>query len=402
MNRAALPNCWSYVKLRDCCDIVSGATPRRDHPEYWDGDIPWVTPKDLSDLEMSVLEDAPEYITEQGYKSCSTTLLPKGSILFSSRAPIGLVAIAGRPMCTNQGFKSLIPGNDVDSGYLYHCMKSLVPRIQDMGRGATFAEISKELFGVIEIPLPKEIKEQKRIAAILDNADAIRRKRQQAIQLTDEFLRSVFLDMFGDPVLNQKCWDKHQLGKLTIHGPDNGIFRKNEEYGTGLPVVWVEQLYKGDVLDVESSRRLEPTERELKKFSLRKGDIVFCRSSLKEEGIGYNNIYDGEDEGALFECHMIRVRLNVAAANPFFVNYQLRMPNMRRHVIAQSKTVTMTTIDQDGISRIEIIVPPKNKQDQFEQIHRNVLTLRRGYNEFSGCAEDNFRAIAQQAFTGVL
>jgi type I restriction enzyme S subunit len=111
------------VPLGECCRIVSGSTPKRNKAEYWDGDIPWVTPKDLSKLDSPILKDAPEKITQAGYTSCSTTLMPEGSILFSSRAPIGHVAIAGRAMCTNQGFKSLVPGDKVHSPYLYWCMR---------------------------------------------------------------------------------------------------------------------------------------------------------------------------------------------------------------------------------------------------------------------------------------
>jgi len=135
---------WPNVPLSKCCDIVSGSTPRREVAAYWDGHIPWVTPKDISELNgTKILEDAPEYITDAGYKACSTRMLPQGSILFSSRAPIGLVAVAGREMCTNQGLKSLVPHENVDSDYLYHCMKWMAPKIAEMGNGATFKEVSK-------------------------------------------------------------------------------------------------------------------------------------------------------------------------------------------------------------------------------------------------------------------
>lgn len=392
---------WPLVKIKECCTVFGGATPKRDAPEYWGNDFPWITPKDISNLEQPVLEDAPEYISKAGYDSAATYMLPKGAILLTSRAPIGNVAIAGREMCTNQGFKSLVPGEDVDSKYLYYCMKRMAPKLESIGNGATFKEVSKTIVEDFEIPLP-QLKEQKRIAAILDKADAIRRKRQQAIQLADEFLRSVFLDMFGDPAINPMAWSKCHLGELVILGPDNGIFKKNSEYGNGMPVVWVEQLYKGDVLNIAGSRRLEPTEKELEKYGLNNGDIVFCRSSLKREGIGFNNIYDGADGGALFECHMTRIRLNQNQVNPYFVNFLLKMKNMRRHVIAQSKTVTMTTIDQDGISRIEIIVPPKDKQDKFSEIFRNVITQKHIHIRFNDEANHAFSSLNQRAFQGGL
>ncbi len=195
---------WSMVKLRDCCEVVGGATPKREVSEYWDSpDVPWVTPKDVSDLACPILENAPEYISEAGFKSCSTSMLPKGSVLVTSRAPIGNIAITGRDMCTNQGFKSLIPGEMVDGLYLYYCMKHSSQRLQALGNGATFKEVSKKIVEEFEIPLPSLV-EQKHIAAILDKADNIRRKRQQAIQLADDFLRAVFLDMFGDPNRNSK------------------------------------------------------------------------------------------------------------------------------------------------------------------------------------------------------
>lgn len=198
---------WPLIKLRNCCEVVGGATPKREVPEYWDSpDVPWVTPKDVSALACPTIEDAPEYISEAGFKSCSTSMLPKGSVLVTSRAPIGNIAIAGRDLCTNQGFKSLIPGANVDGLYLYYCMKHSSERLQALGNGATFKEVSKKIVEEFEIPLPP-LPEQKRIAAILDKADAIRRKRQQAIQLADDFLRAVFLDMFGDPNSNPKSVD---------------------------------------------------------------------------------------------------------------------------------------------------------------------------------------------------
>jgi len=138
---------WRAVPLRECTEIVSGSTPSREIAEYWGGTIPWATPKDLSDLGGPILEDTPEYITEQGFKSCSTQLLPQGAVIFSSRAPIGLVAIAGKPMCTNQGFKSFIPGPEVHGKYLYYCLKEMVSQIQALGNGATFKEVSKAVIG---------------------------------------------------------------------------------------------------------------------------------------------------------------------------------------------------------------------------------------------------------------
>jgi type I restriction enzyme S subunit len=110
---------FTPTPLSDCCEIISGATPKTGVDKYWDGEILWATPKDISNLPGIYIEDTPRKITEAGLRSCPATILPTGSVLFSSRAPIGHVAINTRPMATNQGFKSFIPnGEKIDAKYL--------------------------------------------------------------------------------------------------------------------------------------------------------------------------------------------------------------------------------------------------------------------------------------------
>lgn len=185
------------VRLGDVCEVVSGATPSRSVPEYWNGDIRWVTPKELAKLGGPRISETAEKITPAGFRSSSTRMLPIGAVLFSSRAPIGHTAIVATPMCTNQGFKSLVPSTGVVSEYLYWAMRWSTPRIEAAASGTTFKEVSKADIEAFEIPLPR-VEEQRRIAAILDEADAIRRKRREALGLLDDLLRSTFLQMFGD------------------------------------------------------------------------------------------------------------------------------------------------------------------------------------------------------------
>lgn len=209
---------WRTVRLAECCEIISGATPRRENPRYWNGTIRWATPKDISRQANTILTETAEHISAEGLANCSARLLPPGTILFSSRAPIGLTAIAGLEMCTNQGFKSLIPRQEITSEYLFWTMRHLAPAIDARASGTTFKEVSKADMEDVEIPLPP-LAEQRRIAAILDKADALRRKRQEAIALTEQLLRSTFLEMFGDPVTNPKRWPTTTLGQLI---PDKG------------------------------------------------------------------------------------------------------------------------------------------------------------------------------------
>ncbi|PAF48132.1 hypothetical protein BKH46_02145 [Helicobacter sp. 12S02634-8] len=133
---------WKNCFISDLGDVVGGATPPTSNPNNYDGDISWITPKDLSNYNERYITRGERNITEQGYKNCSAQILPKGSVLFSSRAPIGYVAIAANEMCTNQGFKSIIPNENTDTLFLYYLLIYNRPRIESMGSGTTFKEVS--------------------------------------------------------------------------------------------------------------------------------------------------------------------------------------------------------------------------------------------------------------------
>ena len=130
--------------------VISGGTPNSKDPDNFGGDIAWLTPADLSGYAKKYISHGARNLTQKGYRSCSAHIMPAGSVLFSSRAPIGYVAIAQNPLCTNQGFKSIIPNNSIDSEFLYYQLLCLKKSIQDMGSGTTFKEISaKSLFSIL-------------------------------------------------------------------------------------------------------------------------------------------------------------------------------------------------------------------------------------------------------------
>jgi type I restriction enzyme, S subunit len=192
------------LTLADCCEIVSGATPSTSVDEYWDGDIFWATPKDLSDLRSHYISNTLRKISKAGLDSCAANVLPPNSVLFSSRAPIGHVAINTVPMATNQGFKSFIPKRDlIDTKFLFHWLRANRAYLESLGNGATFKEVSKATVSRIEIPLPA-VPEQRRIAAILDQTDALRAKRREALAQLNSLAKSIFIEMFGDVIRSPK------------------------------------------------------------------------------------------------------------------------------------------------------------------------------------------------------
>ncbi|CAN5385398.1 hypothetical protein BH10ACI3_BH10ACI3_23980 [soil metagenome] len=164
----SLPDGWQTVRLGSVCRIVGGSTPSSGVPEFWGGENIWITPTDLGKLTIPYIETSQRSITESGYKSCATEVVPVGSVIMSCRAPIGHLGIASVPLCTNQGCKSFVVTEKVDTKFLYYLLKISVPKFQELGSGSTFAEISKGSLDAFEIALPLTIEEQRRIASILD------------------------------------------------------------------------------------------------------------------------------------------------------------------------------------------------------------------------------------------
>ena len=271
--------------------------------------------------------------------------------------------------------------------------------------GSTRAKLTKAGASEIQIPLPP-LDEQRRIAGILDAADALRAKRREALAQLDTLLQSTFLDMFGDPVTNPKGWEVRSLGDLAVKKPNNGVFRRNPEYSesldSALPVVWVAELFRGNRIDVSESRRLEATQAEIEKYGLLPGDLLFCRSSLKLDGIAYNNVFLGKREEALFECHLIRVSPRTDVINPVFLNLQLRSVPMRALLKSKSKTATMTTIDQKALSSVEVVVPPGGLQSRFAAVVESVEQQRARQRAHLAELDTLFASLQSRAFRGDL
>ncbi len=160
----AIPDSWEWEKIKNIGMVVSGGTPKTNVPEYWDGNIPWLTPADLSGYTDMYISAGKRMITEEGLRSSSAQIMPKGSVLYSSRAPIGYIAISENPITTNQGFKSVVPYEMEMNQFLYYCLIAFTGEIKRRAMGTTFKEISGSALGEIIIPIPP-LAEQKRIAA---------------------------------------------------------------------------------------------------------------------------------------------------------------------------------------------------------------------------------------------
>lgn len=214
---------WIECKISDIGTVVGGATPSTKKPEnYENGTIAWITPKDLSTFTGRYIQRGERNITEIGLKSCSTQLLPKDTVLFSSRAPIGYVAIAANEVCTNQGFKSVVPNENTDPLFLYYLLKYNKDKIEGMGSGTTFKEVSGNTMKNIVVSVPTDKKVQKRISSMLGSIDDKIEENERINNNLEQQAQAIFKSWFIDfePFSNRKPseWSVSTLGNVSIMG----------------------------------------------------------------------------------------------------------------------------------------------------------------------------------------
>ncbi|MCA2693386.1 MULTISPECIES: restriction endonuclease subunit S [unclassified Microcystis] len=211
-NYSDLPLGWKIVQLQDIGKIVSGGTPSTKVAEYWEEEICWISPADLSGYNQKYISKGNKSISKFGLENSSAKLMPKGSILFSSRAPIGYVAIASNSLATNQGFKSIIPNENIFNEYIYYYLKSAKQLAEKHANGTTFKEISAKAFASLSIPLPP-LPEQHRIVekieelfSELDNGVASLKKALEQLKT----YRQAVLKWAFEGKLTEKWRNTHQ------------------------------------------------------------------------------------------------------------------------------------------------------------------------------------------------
>ena len=211
-----IPASWKTKAIEDIADVYNGATPSTVNEQNYGGDIVWITPKDLSDQKQKFVYQGERNISQAGYNSCSTHLLPPNTILMSSRAPIGLLSIAKTELCTNQGFKSFVPQAENISTYMYYYLNIHIKQIEQLGTGTTFKEVSRE--DVLKFPILKPSDAildlwEERVSALNNKQFEIQKENEYLTKQRDELLP---LLMNGQVSVNSdlSVYKKKRRGKI--------------------------------------------------------------------------------------------------------------------------------------------------------------------------------------------
>jgi type I restriction enzyme S subunit len=392
---------WPSVALGDIFEIARGGSPRPIQnflTEEPDG-VNWVMIGDASDSSKYITHTK-KRILKTGVKN--SRMVYPGDFLLTNSMSFGHPYIMKTSGCIHDGWLVLSNKKGViDQDYFYHLLGSdlIYAEFSRLASGSTVKNLNIEIVKGIKVSLPP-LEEQRRIAAILDKADGVRRKRKEAIRLTEELLRSTFLEMFGDPVTNPKGWEVKRLGEICTNF-QNGIGKNSEHYGHGSKVANISDLYEWHRFIPEKYSLLDVTPKEIEKYSLMRGDMLFVRSSVKREGVAVCSVYDS-DEICLFSSFMIRVRPRTDLINPEFLSLMLRTPPMRNRLILGSNTSTITNISQPGLSKIEVVVPPIKTQNLITKVTKNIEESVRCHLQALEQSENLFNSLLQRAFRGEL
>jgi restriction endonuclease S subunit len=265
--------------------------------------------------------------------------------------------------------------------------------IRKIAVGSTQIHVRTPVFTSLKIPLPP-LTEQKQIASLLARADRLCQLRRHAHDLGDALLQSVFLDMFGEYLNKIEC----QFGDVLEIPLTNGFFEKNDKYGEGNPIVWVDNLYHTNIIDTTYLRRVQVSQKDLDKYEVLEGDLLFTRSSLVAEGVGQANIVPKLEERIMFESHVIRARVDKKKINPFFALGLFRSQFGKSEMMKRAKTSTMTTIGQDTLYDFPCLLPPLSLQEEFAGVTARVEGLRGRMSEAGRQVEGLFESMLAEAF----
>ena len=384
------------ARLGGVCTIVSGTTPKSNHSEYWNGDLNWVTPAELTD-ETDTIYETQRKITSQAVIDSSLKSFPAGTVLLSSRAPIGKVAIAGTEMYCNQGFKNLICSEKIYNRYLYHFLKNKTAYLNSLGRGATFKEISKSIVENIEIPLPS-LEEQQEIAAVLDKVSDLITKRRQQLEKLDLLVKARFVEMFGDMVQNPKEWSCRSLEEMAniVSGITKG--RKTKENDLiEVPYMAVSNVKDG-YIDWTTIKTILATRSEIEMYRIMPNDVLMTEGGDPDK-LGRGAIIYAPLENCIHQNHIFRVRLNETILLPIYFSEFLKHQRAKQYFLRCAKQTTgIASINMRQLRGLPTLVPPIDLQNQFADFVEQTEKTKTSIKESLEKLETLKKALMQEYF----
>ena len=381
-----LPQKWVECEMGDVAKVIGGGTPDSHEPENFstEGGIPWLTPADLSDNKAIHVARGKRFLTKKGFDNSSARLVPKGTVLFSSRAPIGYVAVAANEISTNQGFKSFVCADGISYEYIYFWLRFATPMAEELASGTTFAEISGKNAAKIPLRLAPHA-EQRRIVAklekLLGQVDASQQRLAKLPALLKRFRLSVLAAACSgrltadwreqNPVPSSdgenglpNGWQQTIVGDA-IEGLKYGTSQKCSRKKQGVPVLRIPNIVDGAVSHSDLKYAALP-EKESQQLRLRAGDILLIRSNGSVSLVGKCALVREADRDFAYAGYLIRLRPDANKVSPEFLNLVLGSYNIRKQIeIPARSTSGVNNINSEEVRALQFVLPPLAEQKEI-------------------------------------
>jgi type I restriction enzyme, S subunit len=400
---------WKRIPVGELANLITkGTTPTSIGHQFTPQGIPFLRVNNIQDGCLDTSDIL--FVSDNADTALKRSRILPNDVLISIAGTIGRSAVVPDDaplMNCNQAVAIIRLKESTNPYYFRYWLNSQDAINQILGSKVTgtIANLSLGCINKLSISLPP-LEEQKRIAAILDKADRVRRKRQEAIRLTEELGRSIFLDMFGDPVTNPKGWNFQKLGELLSEPLQNGAYYPKEQYtnfSDGTEMVHMSDAFYEKVKR-GMLKRVNIAQSDIEKYGLSSNDILIARRSLTYEGAAKPCLIGESTEPLVFESSLIRVRVNQKLLDPVFLYFYLSLPPVRQTYLFPNVTKsTISGINQAGLKRVEIILPPIDIQRKFREIYDKVGEFKTRYElQHLKESENLFNSLLQRAFRGEL
>jgi len=390
------PRCWKWERLTDLAELVTGHTPARNKPEYWNGGVSWINLNEIRELDGLVCEETRLQISELGVANSSAVVHPVGTICMSRTASVGFVTQMGERMATSQDFVNWICGSAVDPSFLMKALIASRPHLTATATGSTHKTLYVRDAERLHVLLPP-MKEQRRIAAVLDAAEALRVKRRQALSKLEDLIQAVFIDIFGDPVSIRR-WPIVSLASV-CHGKG--------EYGANVPAAKFDgerprYLRITDIRDdgslIEAAVAPGGSERDWRSKHLQIGDVVFARSG----SVGKSFLVRHEHEPLVFAGYLIRFSPDQTRVHPEYLYRYAQTQSFWAWVAGVATTVAQPNINARKYAALSLPLPPLDVQQRFVDVVDQIRQSRVALESHAEHLDDLFASLQQRAFRGEL
>lgn len=390
------------IPLGELVTIRGGGTPSRSIPAYWNGEIRWATVKDFKSTELAETEES---ITSDGVNDSATNIIPAGSVIVPTRMAVGKAAINTIDLAINQDLKALLPGAEVDTRFLLHFMLAQGQYLESRAQGATVKGIKVDLLR--SLPFPRLSRsEQRRIAAILDKADAIRRKREQALTLADDFLRSLYVYTVGRDHPDFPNWEPMTIESLAADhrgsirsGPFGSALLHSEFVDEGIAVLGIDNAVKNKFMWGER-RFITPVKyEELRRYRVFPRDVIITIMGTT----GRSAVVPDDIPDAITTKHLASITCDLTKVAPEFLSFAIHSdPLVIEQIRSANKGAIMDGLNLGIIRKLQVKLPPMHQQLLFAKAMTKAHEFIQKVTNPIGSGTDLFAALSQRAFAGDL